>query len=261
MRLFSHFAVVLAVAASFAVSPSLLAQRQGGPPAGAQGGPEGGGRGRQGGGPQPRDERGRGNAPQRAGTASIRGRVVNATTGTPVRRATVSAAYVNENGRSEGARNGQTDDNGAFEFRGLAAGRWTLRASKSGYIEQQFGQRSAFATTDPIVLDEGQQFVADFRLSRGGAITGRVVDEFGDPLAGANVTALRVQSTAQGIRTTRTGTSVPSDDNGAYRIYNLPPGQYYVSLNDPSAARMIVISPDGGPRSTLRAESISISGQ
>ena len=101
---------------------------------------------------------------------------MNAATGTPVRRASISATSLNEDGRSEGARNGQTDDNGAFEFRDLPAGRWTLRASKTGYIDQQFGQRSAFATTDPIVLDDGQQFVADFRLSRGGAITGRVVD-------------------------------------------------------------------------------------
>ncbi|MGH9239277.1 MAG: MSCRAMM family protein [Vicinamibacterales bacterium] len=259
MRFFTRFAVVLAVAASVAVSPSLLAQRQGGP--GAAQGPSGG-RGRQGAPPAPRDDdRERGRRPQvPAGTAVIRGRVVSATTGTAVRRASIVAVYVPERG-VEAGRNTQTDDNGAFELRNLAAGRWTLRASKTGYIDQQFGQRSAFATTDPIVLDDGQQFVADFRLSRGGAIAGRVVDEFGDPLAGANVTALRVQNTAQGIRTTRTGVPVPSDDNGAYRIYNLPPGQYYVSLNDPSAARMIVISPDGDPGSILKAESISISGQ
>jgi hypothetical protein len=50
--------------------------------------------------------------------------------------------------------------------------------------------------------------------------------------------------TAQGVRTARTGTSVPSDDTGAYRVYGLPPGQYYISVNDPSANR-IVISPDG----------------
>ena len=261
MRLFSRFAVVLTVAASIAVSPSLLAQRQGGPAAGARGGQEGSGRGRQGG-PQPRDDdRGRGRTAQiPAGTAVIRGRVVSATTGTAVRRASISAVYVPERG-VEAGRNAQTDDNGVFEFRGLAAGRWTLRASKAGYIDQQFGQRSAFATTDPIVLDDGQQFVADFRLSRGGAIAGRVVDEFGDPLAGANVTALRVQSTAQGIRTTRTGVAVPSDDNGAYRIYNLPPGQYFVSVNDPSAARMIVLNTDGGAGDVLRAESINFSGQ
>jgi len=262
MRLLSRFAVVLVFAASVAVSPSLLAQRQGGPGA-AQGGPPSGGRGRQGAPPAPRDDdRQRGRRPQvPAGTAVIRGRVVSATTGTAVRRASISAVYIPERG-VEAGRNTQTDDNGVFEFRGLAAGRWTLRASKSGYIEQQFGQRSAFATTDPIVLDDGQQFVADFRLSRGGAIAGRVVDEFGDPLAGANVTALRVQNTAQGIRTTRTGTPVPSDDNGAYRIYNLPPGQYYVSLNDPSAARMIVFNTDGDAGDVLRAESISsFSGQ
>lgn len=261
MHLFSRFAVVLAVAASVAVGPSLLAQRQGGPAAGARGGGDGGGRGRQGG-PQPRDDdRERGRSPQvPAGTAVIRGRVVSATTGTAVRRASISAVYIPERG-VEAGRNTQTDDNGVFEFRGLAAGRWTLRASKTGYIDQQFGQRSAFATTDPIVLSEGQQLVADFRLSRGGAIAGRVVDEFGDPLAGANVTALRIQRTAQGSRTTRTGISVPSDDNGAYRIYNLPPGQYYVSLNDPSAARMIALSPGGDPGSSLQAELINISGQ
>lgn len=177
-------------------------------------------------------------------------------TGAPVRRAAVSATYLNDNGRSEGARNGQTDDNGAFEFRDLPAGRWTLRAMKPGYIQQMFGQRSAFATTDPIVLADGQQFVADFRLSRGGAIAGRVADEFGEPLAGANVTALRIQRTAQGMRTTRTGTSVPSDDNGSYRIYNLPPGQYYVSLIDTSAARMVVVGPDVNS-GTVRLESLS----
>ena len=254
MRFLTRLIVILCGLAIVPGAPELSAQQQAGP--------EGGGRGRQGGAPAVRTDGGRGrNAPQRAGTASIRGRVISAATGTPVRRASVSAASLNENGRSEGTRNGQTDDNGMFEFRDLPAGRWTLRATKTGYIEQQFGQRSAFATTDPIVLAEGQQFVADFRLSRGGAIAGRVVDEFGEPLAGANVTALRIQNTAQGVRTTRTGVPVPSDDNGAYRIYNLPPGQYYVSVNDPSAPRMIALSPGGDPGSSLQAELINISGQ
>jgi hypothetical protein len=251
MRFFTRFAFVLTIAALVADGPAIAAQRQGGP--GAQ--PQSGGRGRQGGAPAPRDDRQRGRSPELPmGTAVIRGRVVSATTGTALRRASIVAVQVNEGGREAG-RNAQTDDSGAFEFRDLPAGRWTLRASKTGYIEQQFGQRSAFATTDPIVLTDGQQFVADFRLSRGGAIAGRVLDEFGEPLAGANVTALRIQNTAQGVRTTRTGTSVPSDDNGAYRIYNLPPGQYYVSVNDPSA-RMVAISPDGNAAVRIEAETI-----
>ncbi len=245
MRIINRLALFLVVAAAVADAPALLGQRQGGPnqgganTAGRQGGPDGGGRGRQNAPPEGRGGRGRGNQLP-TGTAAIRGRVINAMTGTPVRRATIQATFVNEQGQGQPGRSATTDDNGAFLLRDLPAGRWTLRATKTGYIEQQFGQRSAFATTDPIALAEGQQFAADFRLSRGGAISGRLIDEFGDPISGANVAVLRIQNTAQGPRTTRAGTSVPSDDTGAYRVYGLPPGQYYVSANDPSAGRMIV---------------------
>jgi len=136
-----------------------------------------------------------------------------------------------------------------------------LRATKTGYVEQQFGQRSAFASVDPISLAEGQQFVADFRLSRGGAFSGRVIDEFGDPIAGANVSALRYQVTAQGVRTTRTGTSVTSDDTGTYRVYGLPPGQYYISVNDPSAARIFVVQSDDSGAVRISADSVATNGR
>ena len=260
MRITTRIVVCIAISAVVADTP-LLGQRQGGPsPAGRQGGPpDGGGRGRAGGPQGGRGETPRDRPQARTGTASIRGRVINLTTGTPVRRASIQASYLAEQGRGEverGGRTTNTDDNGVFELTGLAAGRWTLRASKTGYVEQQFGQRSAFASADPITLTDGQRFAADFRLSRGGAIGGRILDEFGDPLAGANVTAMRLQTTAQGSRTVRTGTSVPSDDTGAYRIYGLPPGQYYVAVNDPSAARIVVLtSPDGSSELQLNGGS------
>jgi hypothetical protein len=252
MRIATRIVIFVAALGVIADSPALFGQRGGQNPQGRLGGPsEGQGRGGRAAGAQggrgeaPRDR----SQPQRTGTASIRGRVINLTTGTPVRRASIQASLLVAEGRGETERQGRntnTDENGMFELTGLAAGRWTLRASKTGYVEQQYGQRSAFASADPITLADGQRFVADFRLSRGGAISGRIVDEFGDPLAGANVTALRLQSSPDGARTARTGTSVPSDDTGMYRIYGLPPGQYYVSVNDPSAARMIIgISPDG----------------
>jgi hypothetical protein len=261
MHFVNRLALFLVVAVAVADAPPLFGQRQGGPAAGRQGGPDSGGRGRQG---TPSEERGgRARGPQLpAGTAAIRGTVISATTGTPVRRATILATHVNDQGqRGQPARTATTDDNGAFELRELPAGRWTLRATKTGYVEQQFGQRSAFATTDPIALADGQRFAADFRLSRGGAITGRVADEFGDPIAGANVTAMRFQTTPQGSRMTRTGTSVPSDDNGAYRVYGLPPGQYYVSVNDPSAARVrVVLNEATRDVVSLQATSLNLEG-
>jgi hypothetical protein len=258
MRFLARIVVFLALA-TLVADTSLLGQRQGGPnTAGRQTGPDAGGRGRPVGAPDA-DGRGRGRGrgqELRTGTSSIRGRVVNATTGSPVRRASIQATYyADQAGRGEPPRTETTDDNGAFLFTNLPAGRWALRASKNGYIEQLFGQRSAFATVDPIPVAEGQQVVADFRLSRGGAFSGRIVDEFGDPVAGANVTALRFQVTPQGTRTTRTGTSVPSDDTGAYRIYGLPPGQYYVSVNDPSASRTILVADRGNSLDAFRVES------
>jgi hypothetical protein len=253
MRRLTRIVVFVVVAGAVADSPALLGQRQGGPPAGGgqggatagrQGGADGGrgGRGRAGGDPDNQNGRGgRGAQPVRTGTALIRGRVTNASSGSPVRRASIQATFIGEGGQRNESRNVTTDNNGGFELRSLPAGRWTLRATKSGFVEQQFGQRSVFAAADPITIAEGQQFVADFRMSRGGAFSGRVVDEFGDPIAGANVSALRLQTTAQGLRTTRTGTSVQSDDTGMYRVYGLPPGQYYVSVSDPSASRMAVV--------------------
>src|SRR5205085_75774 len=61
-----------------------------------------------------------------------------------------------------------------------------------------------------------------------GTITGRVVDANGDPLSRASVQALKVAYQFNG-RALVTVESVPSDDNGNYRLFWLPPGQYYIS--------------------------------
>jgi len=127
MHYFARIAAFVAISALIADAP-LLGQRQGGPnPPGRQGGqagPDAGGRGRPGGaggagaavGAQDgREGRGRGRGPElRTGTSSIRGRVVNATTGSPVRRAQIQASLSNDQGgRGEPGRSTTTDDNGA----------------------------------------------------------------------------------------------------------------------------------------------------
>src|SRR5678816_2652192 len=95
MRFLTGLVVFLVVAWVITDAP-LSGQRQGGP-AGRQGGPETGGRGgRVGSPPDGQDDRGRGRGrgPElRTGTSSVRGRVINATTGTPVRRASIQATY------------------------------------------------------------------------------------------------------------------------------------------------------------------------
>jgi hypothetical protein len=69
----------------------------------------------------------------------------------------------------------------------------------------------------------------NFSLPRGAAITGRVLDEFGDPVANARVQALRYQLVQGTRRLTPIGIMAQSDDTGAFRLYGLMPGDYYVS--------------------------------
>lgn len=102
---------------------------------------------------------------------------------------------------------------------------------KSGYMNVQYGQTRPFESGKPIELAD-KQAMDDvvIAMPRGGAISGRVVDEFGDPLSDANVSAARLSWTNGKRRLTPVpGRSWPTDDLGRYRIFGLPPGEYYVT--------------------------------
>jgi hypothetical protein len=159
------------------------------------------------------------------GTASITGRVVAADNGRPLR-----LAQVQLNSPAIGrTRTGRTDANGQYSFTGLPAGRYTLTASRPGYVMQPFGPADVLDGAYPLDLAEGQRAERiDFALPRGGAITGRVVDEAGDGATGVRVQALRLQYSNVGTRTVPAGVSAPTDDLGQFRIYGLTPGDYLV---------------------------------
>jgi hypothetical protein len=180
-------------------------------------GQDGGVRGRAGG------FRGRGELP--TGTAIVRG-IVTSDTGTPVRRAQVRANI----GGQPGARTAATDVDGRFELRDLPAGRWTLSASKPGFVTQRYGQRRPFETVQPIELSDGQKMEgANFSLLRGGVINGRLQDDLGDPVANVRVIVQRRQMIDGTRRLVGLGVNDETDDTGTFRLYGLAPGEYYVS--------------------------------
>jgi carboxypeptidase family protein len=156
-------------------------------------------------------------------TARISGKVMTADTGTPIRGAEVRLS-------SDGhfSRLGTTDGDGRFELRDLPAGEYRLIVSRTGFITMQYGQRRPFEASSLIVLVEGGTAEANVALIRGGVIYGRLLDQFGEPLAGTRVQVLRSR-TVQGQRRVQTvGAADQTDDTGAFRIYGLPPGDYYV---------------------------------
>ena len=169
-------------------------------------------------------------APQ-TGTARIRGRIVAAQTGTPLRRAQVTLGVP-----ASQARSTLTDSDGRFEFDQLPAGRYAIVASKTGFVTLQYGQRRPTDVTDFIVLADGERRDSvDLALPRGGVIAVRVTDDFGDPLPSAQVQVQRYQYSPDGQRRLNS-VFVPgaigqtaTDDRGEVRMYGLPPGEYVVS--------------------------------
>ena len=159
-------------------------------------------------------------------TSVIRGRVTTETGG-PVRGADVR---IREAGGREN-RIATTDSDGNYEARDLLPGNWNVTASKSGFITQQYGQRRPFAAPEVIELGASRALTIDFILRRAGAIGGRIFDEFGDPVAGARVQVLRSRMTRGRRSLAPTGVGDQTDDTGAFRLYALPPGDYYVGAS------------------------------
>ena len=156
-------------------------------------------------------------------TASIGGRVTS-NTGGPLRRAEVRAI-----GESGLTRMATTDTEGRYLVRDLPAGTFTLHVSKTGFVPLYFGQRRPFERRATISLQQGARATADVRLPRAGAIAGRIYDAAGEPMLGARVQALRRRMVQGQPGLQAVGTADMTDDTGAYRLYGLPPGDYYVT--------------------------------
>src|SRR4051794_8136705 len=75
--------------------------------------------------------------PEKKGTASLRGKVTAADGSKALRRVqiTVSSPELSE------ARSVSTNSEGVFEIRELPAGRYTITASRAGYLRLTYGQR------------------------------------------------------------------------------------------------------------------------
>ena len=172
-------------------------------------------------------------SPPATGTARIQGRVVNADTGTAVRMATIRLTSPDMAGAAT-----TSDGDGRFEFTDLPAGRYTIRVAKGGFTTTVFGQPAsgsggqAAGGSPAIVLQGGQRYDrGELRLPRGGVITGRVLDAFGDPVTEAGVSAYRAEYIQPGLRRLSAGRAVQTNDLGDFRIYGLEPGKYYVGAS------------------------------
>jgi protocatechuate 3,4-dioxygenase beta subunit len=190
--------------------------------------------------------RGRANQPPPAPlvtTGLIVGRVLDASSGRPISGALVSlGGGPQRTGPTPPATPGSpslpppqpprmlTDNEGRFAFRNLTRGTYNLTATKPGYASGGYGRTRPDGPTRTLQLDDNERVGdAAIRMFKYASIAGIVTDEAGEPIVGAQVRADRREWRA-GRRVLSQAGSVSTDDRGMYRLSNLRPGDFVISV-------------------------------
>jgi protocatechuate 3,4-dioxygenase beta subunit len=138
---------------------------------------------------------------------AIEGRVVNVLTGLPIKRATVIL---------EGAQPvvRESDAEGRFQFEGLARGSHELKASKDGFRTEKLRARAGLI----------------IKLTPLSVISGRVVDEDGEPIMNLQLSAM-TRTPERGTTAWVRAGDTTTNDQGEYRIPLLERGEYLVRVS------------------------------
>ena len=124
-----------------------------------------------------------------------------------------------------------SDPSGRFVFARVPAGRYTMTVTKPAHLPAHYGTGEGVLPPGlPISVEEGKPTAGlTLRLVRGGVITGRVVDEFGQPVTGARIQVLQPFGDDRRLSPMVIQGAPVTDDHGVYRIFGLQAGSYAVA--------------------------------
>jgi hypothetical protein len=142
----------------------------------------------------------------------------------------------------------RTGDDGRFVFADLKPGKYRLMASHPGgrYYPAEYGQRHPRSPGYDFVLDETQPIRVRLEMAPMASVSGRVIGADGRPAPHAHVIAAEV-GYQNGQRILSQMQGVETDDRGDYRLFWLPPGQYYIGAFPEGLRRRAAAVPFGPP--------------
>jgi hypothetical protein len=163
---------------------------------------------------------------------TIAGTVLSANTGEPLKKAHVFL-YRRRDDSNEHPLTATSDATGHFSIEKIPADKYELAIEHANYLNVQYGQDQPDKPGAILSLAPGQK-ITDllFRLHRTAIITGRILDEDGDPVRGAFVSAV-AHTLVRGKVKLESSASEVTNDLGEYRIYDLAPGRYLVLASPP----------------------------
>ncbi len=174
---------------------------------------------------------------------TVAGTVTSLATGEPLKRTRVSLSVEIAPGHRIPTV-AITDAAGHFSFENVKPGRYGLAVMRDGYIPSEYGESDSSGEGSVLTLTAGQRMTdLVFRLQKYAVITGRVVDEDGQPMIRVSVTAMQRVRRHGANQFELASNSAQTDDQGTYRIFELAPGRYVICA-DPSAGTSFGFSSD-----------------
>jgi protocatechuate 3,4-dioxygenase beta subunit len=189
-------------------------------------------------------------------TGSIKVTVVDSVTHQPVRKAMVRVTGMDGDSNATNSivprgvageqtphtpQSQTTDGSGTFEETNLQPGQYSLSVQHQNYPHTQFGGSRT------ISIKAGEQTDTIIELVPGATVSGRVLDEDGDPLDGCVV---RVQSAKAPYQNAMAMGALRSSEDGAYRLYGILAGKYTLTAQCQTAVfrpRPLSAGPDPPP--------------
>ena len=154
----------------------------------------------------------------------IAGKVVNAVTGEPVRRAAMALLAVED---SRPIASVESGNDGSFALEGLPAAKYQLTASRRGFRTAFYDEHDEFSTAIVTGADQETGGLL-FRLVPGAVLHGVVTADGGDPVADADV-MLFLKPHRTGDQIVEAGSAI-TDGTGAYEFGDLAAGDYLLAV-------------------------------
>jgi hypothetical protein len=163
---------------------------------------------------------------------SIEGTVVNDGNGLPLKRAHVLLRPEKAGASAIGV---DTDDKGAFAVRDVDEGRYSLSASRDGYLTSTVCSMGAVRLPQIFSIGAKETIAGlTFRLLPFAVMAGRISFDDGEPAMN-----IRVEAYREYRNHLRHGyllaASAATNDRGEYRMFGLQPGSYIVAASERSA--------------------------
>jgi hypothetical protein len=181
---------------------------------------------------------------------TLEGKVTNSQTSELVKKATL---HLYPRAKDGGFGNAQgfaatSQSDGAFRFEGLEPGEYRLSGERAGFINTRYGAKGNSGTGTTLLLKPGQHLTGiNLALVPQGVVSGKVLDDDGDPMGQVSVRLLSRSWVRGRERDFPMGQS-SVNEQGEFRISNLPPGKYYlVASKDGSTMGGEEAAPPGKP--------------